>query len=36
MYYFILLGFFGPTEVSLTKLRAHSKTALLNQEDYDA
>ena len=32
---FILLGF-GPTEVSLTKLRAHSKTALPNQEDYNA
>ena len=33
--YFILLGF-GPTEVSLTKLHAHSKTALPSQEDYNA
>ena len=32
---FILLGF-GPTEVSLTKLRAHSKTAIPSQEDYNA
>ena len=36
MYYIYTFRFFGPTEVSLTKLRAHSKTALLKQEDYDA